>query len=339
MAFFSIITPIYNAEKQLEKCISSILSQRFTDFELILINDGSTDKSEEICNCFCKKDNRIKLINSENRGVVSARKLGGENATGRYIVSVDADDYIENDFLLKVYKGCFSEPDFVAFGYTVEKDRKCVKNCCEVGSYCGEELNRIKKAYLYDEKQPFFNGGSLIFSVWSKAIKASIYKSCVKILPERIDNGEDALLNMLILKQTESLEIIDNYSYVYTYNEGSLTNKKVSAEYVLKQKSLINSLKKLDNDSFFEQSINTFCFYYMQQVLRRVQFKNYYEFKSVMKYCYRNEMFGNTRAIPKRRLNLNERIKIFLFSYHFYYLQYMFIGFLQSHRSIGKEKK
>ena len=60
MAFFSIITPIYNAEKQLEKCISSILSQRFTDFELILINDGSTDKSEEICNCFCKKDNRIK---------------------------------------------------------------------------------------------------------------------------------------------------------------------------------------------------------------------------------------------------------------------------------------
>ena len=94
MPEISIIVPVYNAENYLDNCIKSILNQTFEDFELILVNDGSTDKSSHICNYYKKIDSRIKLINKKNGGVSSARNKGLEVAIGKYIGFVDSDDYI-----------------------------------------------------------------------------------------------------------------------------------------------------------------------------------------------------------------------------------------------------
>lgn len=99
----SVIVPVYNTEKYIRKCIESILRQTFTDFELILVDDGSTDNSGAICDEYAEKDNRVRAFHQENRGVCSARNKGLDNAKGTYVAFVDSDDYIRDiglEFLL-----------------------------------------------------------------------------------------------------------------------------------------------------------------------------------------------------------------------------------------------
>jgi glycosyltransferase involved in cell wall biosynthesis len=100
----SIVVPIYNVEKYLHKCIDSILAQTFTNFELILVNDGSTDNCREICEEYAKNDRRIKVIHKENGGVSSARNAGIEAATGQYIGFIDSDDYIHEKMYEVLYQ-------------------------------------------------------------------------------------------------------------------------------------------------------------------------------------------------------------------------------------------
>jgi glycosyltransferase involved in cell wall biosynthesis len=95
----SIIIPVYNVEKYIEKCILSILQQTYKNIEIIIVNDGSTDRSEKIINFLSKQDNRISIINKENAGVSAARNSGIEISTGEYIVFVDGDDYISDDYI------------------------------------------------------------------------------------------------------------------------------------------------------------------------------------------------------------------------------------------------
>ena len=100
----SIIVPVYNVEKYLDNCLKSILNQSFKDFEVILVNDGSKDKSGEICNIYSQKDSRIKVFNMENSGAGKARNKGLDLAQGKYIFFVDADDWLENNALEEHFK-------------------------------------------------------------------------------------------------------------------------------------------------------------------------------------------------------------------------------------------
>ena len=95
--YISIIVPIYNVEKYLSRCVDSILNQTFTDFELILVDDGSTDNSGKICDEYAEKDCRIKVIHKDNWGVSSARNVGLENSVGEYIMFCDSDDFVEKN--------------------------------------------------------------------------------------------------------------------------------------------------------------------------------------------------------------------------------------------------
>ncbi len=97
MPEISVIVPVYNCEKYLEKCINSILSQTFDDLELILINDGSSDNSGKICDEFKEKDSRVKIVHQKNMGVSVARNVGLDVSEGKYIGFIDGDDYIESD--------------------------------------------------------------------------------------------------------------------------------------------------------------------------------------------------------------------------------------------------
>ena len=94
----SVIVPVYKAEKYLHRCVDSILAQTFTDFELLLINDGSPDNSGVICDEYAQKDNRIRVFHKENGGVSSARNIGLDNAKGEWITFIDSDDYIEQGY-------------------------------------------------------------------------------------------------------------------------------------------------------------------------------------------------------------------------------------------------
>ena len=99
----SIVVPIYNVEKYLEKCINSIIIQTYKNIEIILVNDGSTDSSGKICDIYLKKDKRIKVIHKKNGGLSDARNVGIENAKGKYIAFIDSDDFIDSDFIEILY--------------------------------------------------------------------------------------------------------------------------------------------------------------------------------------------------------------------------------------------
>lgn len=135
----SIIVPVYNAEYLLEKCIKSLLSQTYTDIELVLVNDGSTDQSESICRKYEKQDKRVVCISKENGGVSSARNIGIQKARGEYLTFVDADDYLLPTALERsiniIEKNAV---DGVLFGYSDEGDLRTggdmtsLLNCCQM---------------------------------------------------------------------------------------------------------------------------------------------------------------------------------------------------------------
>lgn len=114
----SVIVPVYNTEKYLSQCIDSILNQSFKDFELILVNDGSTDESLSICQLAASRDSRLKVIAKENEGVSATRNLGISNAEGDYITFIDSDDLVDSEFLSNLIVHCSDEIDLVQSGLT-----------------------------------------------------------------------------------------------------------------------------------------------------------------------------------------------------------------------------
>lgn len=95
----SVIVPVYNVEKYLDKCVQSILKQTYKDFELILVDDGSPDNSPQMCDEYAQKDKRVKVIHKANGGLSDARNVGTLNASGQYVTYIDSDDYVSNDYL------------------------------------------------------------------------------------------------------------------------------------------------------------------------------------------------------------------------------------------------
>ena len=171
----SVIIPVYNVKNYLEECVDSILSQTFSDFELILVDDGSTDGSSEICDRYLS-DSRVKVVHKENGGLLSARKAGVEQVKGDYVCFIDSDDYVANDFLLNYNKILEKyNPDVIAINLTrfCNDDRREIKNSAQEGYYENTELDALKKKLIYDDSQGGFNLGVVMFSVCCKCIKAS----------------------------------------------------------------------------------------------------------------------------------------------------------------------
>ena len=126
----SVVVPVYNVEKYIDKCINSIINQTYKNLEIILVDDGSPDNCGKICDEYAKKDNRIKVTHKENGGVSSARNIGIKNATGDWLTFVDADDWIENNFVEQLLKiGNQENAEIVLCGYNrVNRNNKCEVN-------------------------------------------------------------------------------------------------------------------------------------------------------------------------------------------------------------------
>lgn len=208
MPKISVIVPVYNAEKYLQRCVDSILAQTFTDFELLLINDGSKDTSGEICDEYVVRDNRVRVFHKENGGVSSARNVGLDNAMGEWITFVDSDDWLPIDALLNYSVNGYE--DLVIGGYKNHNSDRLI--CLD---WCG---NVVKSSGFSDFLSQ--NIDSTSFRVpWCKLFKKQIIELCNLRFDESLVFGEDTVFVTSYLLSCESVFISNKYCYNY-YNIG-----------------------------------------------------------------------------------------------------------------------
>ena len=220
----SIIVPIYNIEKYISKCIDSILTQTYKDWELILVNDGSTDNSGKICDEYVLKDNRIKVIHKKNEGVTATRDRGVKEAKGEFLFFIDGDDYItENALELFINKQKENDADLVKGSYcTITNKNEIIDNF--ILPY---NIKTIKE-YFYTITLGYWN-------IWNTLYKTNIFKKHINI-PYNITIGEDQLCNIQYLLGIENIKIIQDITYFYVQRSNSVVHtiyKKKVKEYRL----------------------------------------------------------------------------------------------------------
>ena len=222
---YSFIVSIYNVENYLAQCLDSIINQTYGDFEVILVDDGSTDNSGKICDQFQIKDNRIRVIHKQNEGLMSTRKIGVKEAKGKYICFIDGDDYISSD-LLETYKRIHSkfDIDVICCGYTESyiDENKEIKLDLPTGLYNKNKLEKEIYPYMLS-KRPFFNF-FINPSVWSKCFKKELIQDLYEKIPLNISLGEDVALTYDALLKAENVYILGYTGYMYRQNPKSMTH-------------------------------------------------------------------------------------------------------------------
>jgi glycosyltransferase EpsH len=230
----SIIIPCYNVEKFVQKCTESIVMQQGFDFELILVNDGSTDKTLEVLENLAQTDERIKVINQENKGLSGARNSGIEQAQGKYIMFVDADDWLESNAFDIVSKN-FNNVDLLCFSYNRVFDHKITPRDLKIeGIFDANFIQRRMVGLIGKELSDPSQADSLV-TTWGKIYKTEIIKNHkIQFTDTKLIGTEDALFNIQYLEYAEKVKILNLPLYNYVkITEGSLT--KLYKQYLFQQ--------------------------------------------------------------------------------------------------------
>lgn len=228
----SVIIPVYNAENFLEKCLDSVLKQTYRKFEVVLVNDGSEDRSVAICEKFANRDNRIKLIHKQNEGLICARLTGIEAAKGELLAFVDADDWVEASFLACLVNMMESaEADIVIGGCIYEDDGKAVYETNKIASgiYEGKHLTKVVYPRMLHYQD--FNQFGILPFVWNKLFRKKILEKCYDNIDTKIYDGEDVAVVFPYLLYSQKVVIIDECLNHYRIHENSMTFSKGESYY------------------------------------------------------------------------------------------------------------
>ena len=214
----SIIVPVYNMEQYLDRCVASILHQTYTNLEIILVDDGSSDSSPSMCDEYARQDSRIKVIHKRNGGLSDARNAGLSVATGSYIGYVDSDDWIEPNMYERMYKACIQNDAQIAVCKykAVFKDRTIDKGSDETVVLSREELLNI---YIFEHKKYVIYN-----SVWSKLFKRELVEDMLFPVGR---NSEDIMYTTKAFCRVNKAVYIDECLYNYVLDrDGSIMNEK-----------------------------------------------------------------------------------------------------------------
>lgn len=240
--FFSIIVPVYNTEKYLSACVDSLLRQGFTDFEVILVDDGSRDQSPAICDDYAGTDPRIRVIHKPNGGVSSARNTGIQAAAGTYVMFVDSDDFLLEG-ALETLHGYLRETryDILNFGFRKElrengETTDCVYPERESLEVTQDDLIRVAFAAMIGEKKNF------LIEACSQAFRREWLICNGVCFDEAMYKAEDQIFTLRAYACAQRIKIVPDALYFYRYNPGSCMNTLQYSE-----RSIHNSLRFLRN--------------------------------------------------------------------------------------------
>lgn len=217
----SIIIPVYNVEKYLDKCLNSVLNQTYNNIEVICINDGSKDSSLNLLNNYSSIDKRIKVFSRENKGLLYTRVDGVKKATGEYIVFLDSDDWIDDDYIETLYNNFDSKKiNLVRCNMRLVKDENTV-----ISNKKDFENAVIERKEIYKELCRNYKFNNAVRQIFKK----SLIIDNIDEIETKISLGEDLEFNLCLYQNINSIKTIDYYGYNYRQNSTSIT-KKLSAE-------------------------------------------------------------------------------------------------------------
>ena len=217
----TVIVPVYNVENYLEKCLDSLINQTYKNLEIIVINDGSTDNSGEICQEYAQKDNRIVYIEKENGGLSDARNVGLDKMTGSYVTFIDSDDWVELDYVEILYKKIIEYQADISVGnyYSYNEDEETYYFHIYGDSYYEKVYDNIsifENLYESQEMKSF-----ALISAWGKLYKAKLFDYL------RFDKGklgEDGYFNQKMYLSVNKVVYLNKGLYAYRQRSGSITN-------------------------------------------------------------------------------------------------------------------
>ena len=298
-----MVIPVYNVEKYLSQCVDSILAQSFTDFELILVDDGAKDNSGKICDEYAQRDSRVKVIHKENGGLSDARNEGTKIAQGKYVVYVDSDDYIDgDDFLQLIYDKAQSDADIICYKFrkyyeSTDEMKECDFSFPDIDKYDGiaEKIEYLVKT------------NSFYCSAWSKSVKRELLVSN-ELWFEKGLLGEDQEWYYHVLLKSRSIEGIDKAFVIYRQRANSITSSwkiknLTDCIYVIKKWN--EGIKGADIDEAYRVALyNSLAKLYCNLLIGYTNFKNkekkqYYKDLKELSHLLSYNLNPRTRTFAK----------------------------------------
>jgi glycosyltransferase involved in cell wall biosynthesis len=244
----SVIIPVYNVEKFLRKCLDSVLTQSMEEFEVLLINDGSTDESSKICEQYAEQDQRFKVFHTKNSGPSKARNFGIQKAVGEYIMFIDADDYLDQDTFNTVWNTIEkASTDLVVYPFYEKKEDLVEKrevNECYFDNRV-DKANFLKKVWITDE---------MLSSTWNKLYKAEIIKQNNIVFNEDFLIAEDYLFNLNYIDVVDNGVSINTPLYYYIRHDNSISSRVIYNKYEIALTVYKESLKLLEKYNIKESN-------------------------------------------------------------------------------------
>lgn len=325
--FFSVIVPVYKVEEYLPDCIKSVLSQTFSDFELILVDDGSPDACPEICDSYEQKDARIKVIHKPNGGLASARRAGIKIACGEYVFNLDSDDVIEKDTLECAYKIiCDTKCDMVSFAYQWVRDGKTVRitdDCLPEGLY---DRGAIEK-HIFPKLLMDKNMNHISYYLAGKAVKRDLLTLHQLGVSEKISLGEDLCCVVPCYLSTESVYISKKAAYLYSMRYDSIS-KAFNAGQINLVEDVIREIYKTDIKRVpdFEKQLCRYSCFMCFAILATAAEGNHAQSIKELKERILNSLHGE--KIPGAEfetISIKSRISIYLMKKQHYKAAFYFL--------------